>query len=130
MICGESAGIAACRAMNENTTVQNIDMTAYKQELEKAGQKLNWDPKRDRSTALGSSGHAVRIFKTLLRECDSNQDGLVSKPEWNAGKPTWQWLFKVIDTNRNSQINEPEYQSFQDHKAKDPDWRKLQPDNK
>lgn len=130
MICGESAGIAACRAMEENTTVQNIDMTAYKEELEEAGQKLSWNPKCDRSTALGSSGHAVRIFKTLLRECDSDQDDLVSNPEWNAGKPTWQWLFKVIDTDQNGKIDEPEYHSFQDYKAKNPDWRKLQPDNK
>jgi hypothetical protein len=44
MICGESAGIAACRALAENTTVQKIDMAAYRRTLEKAGQKLTWDP--------------------------------------------------------------------------------------
>ena len=44
MICGESAGIAACRVLAEGTTVQTIDPVIYRAALEKAGQKLQWDP--------------------------------------------------------------------------------------
>jgi hypothetical protein len=42
MICGESAGIAACRALGENAHVQKINPAAYQLALEKAGQKLTW----------------------------------------------------------------------------------------
>lgn len=54
MICGESAGIAACRALAESTTVQKIDMAAYRRTLEKAGQKLTWDP-----APIGVSFHGI-----------------------------------------------------------------------
>jgi hypothetical protein len=42
MICGESAGIAACHALAEDTTVQQIDMPAYREALDQAGQVLQW----------------------------------------------------------------------------------------
>ena len=43
------------------------------------------------------------------------------RPEWNANKPDWQWLFPFIDTDRNGTINSAEYVAFQQYKAKHPD---------
>lgn len=47
MMCGESAGIAACRALEENATVQAIDPQKYRIALEAAKQKLSWNPDKD-----------------------------------------------------------------------------------
>lgn len=42
MICGESAGIAAAQAIDEQRAVQKIDMKLYLRKLERAGQRLSW----------------------------------------------------------------------------------------
>jgi len=119
MICGESSGIAACRALMENTTVQNIDMVAFTQALKQAGQKLTWDPAQDRSTT-----EPIYTFEHLLHECDSDNDRLVSNAEWNAAKRDWEWLFPFIDTDSNGTLDSTEYIAFQQYKAKHPDWPK------
>ena len=124
MICGESAGIAACRALAENTTVQDIDMVAYKKALEKAGQKLAWDPKHDQPTRPPRlSKPQAYTFEHLLRECDRNADRLVSEPEWTAGKPSFQWLFPFVDTDHNNTIDKAEYAAFQKYKSENPNWQ-------
>ena len=122
MICGESAGIAACRALEEKTTVQGIDMSSYRASLEKAGQKRVWDAKRDTSSAEDdlSMGH-------LLRACDHDGDRFVSRAEWEAGKKGWEWLFPVIDADANGKIDPAEYRAFQDYKTQHPDWQKRRP---
>ena len=125
MICGESAGIAACHALTERVPVQDINQPAFRLALEKAGQKLVWDapaPPPDEP----AKGRALN-FQTLLKECDRNGDGQVSRSEWNTGKPGWEWLFEFIDTDANGQITPAEYQAFQEYKAQHPDWaKKLQ----
>jgi len=40
MMCGESAGIAAVQAINEDAAVQDINMERYSKSLNKAGQRL------------------------------------------------------------------------------------------
>jgi hypothetical protein len=42
MIVGESAGIAAIRALEENVPVQDIDMNLYLNKLKEIGQRLYW----------------------------------------------------------------------------------------
>lgn len=42
MICGESAGIAASQAINENCSVQDIDARVYHRTLVAKGQRLRW----------------------------------------------------------------------------------------
>lgn len=118
MICGESAGIAACRALAEKTTVQGIDAAGYRAALEKAGQKLAWDPKRDVGPAV-ESGYSMR---SLLEMCDSDGDKAVSRGEWERNKKGWEWLFPVIDADHNGRITEDEYRAFQGYKAKHADW--------
>lgn len=127
MICGQSAGIAAAHAIGQNVPVQNIDMTRYEAALQQAGQKLRWDPEQDQPTHPSGSASDGLSFERLLETCDDGGDKLVSKKEWNAGKSGWEWLFDVIDTDHNGQINATEYLAFQKYKATHPDWRKLQP---
>ncbi len=122
MICGESAGIAACRALAEKAAVQGIDGVAYRAALEKAGQKLVWDPTKDK----GPEGD-VFSMETLLRECNRDDDAFVSRAEWNGAKQGWEWLFPTIDTDVDGRISAVEYKAFQEYKAKNPDWRKLKP---
>jgi hypothetical protein len=120
MICGESAGIAACRVLADGGSVQDVDMAALRTELEAAGQKLAWNPEIDRSTA--QSSNAGLTYRRLLRDCDLNEDGLVSKAEWNAAKKGWEWLFDATDKDADGIVNEAEYTALQEYKKKHSDW--------
>jgi hypothetical protein len=121
MICGESSGIAACQALREDSSVQDIDRTKFHDALLAAGQKLTWDPVADRSTA---SVRGRRSYSLLLIEADRDGDKAVSESEWNTGKPGWEWLFPNIDTNSDGELAEDEYNDFQDYKEKHSDWAK------
>ncbi|PQO27864.1 FAD-dependent oxidoreductase [Blastopirellula marina] len=121
MICGESAGIAAVQALEENVPVQNIDMDRYQKTLRAAGQKLTWDPAVDRSSSSSSN---KLDFAKLQAECDTNKDGVVSQQEWNAGKSGWEFLFAFIDQDQDGKMTPAEYDRFQKYKAEHPNWRK------
>ena len=123
MICGESAGIAACLALEGGTTVQAIDPVALQTALKQAGQKLSWDPATDKAPSRDTGG-ALTMSK-LLGECDTDRDGVVSREEWNDGKKGWEWLFPHIDTGGNQVIEPAEYEAFQRYKAEHPDWAKA-----
>ncbi|MCA9248594.1 MAG: FAD-dependent oxidoreductase [Planctomycetales bacterium] len=118
MICGESAGIAACRALKENVSVQQIDADDFAQALRDAGQKLTWDVEKDRSLSRPSK----YTFAGLLGECDRDDDGFVSQSEWEAGKPGWEWLYPHVDSNRDGKIVATEYAAFQQYKGEHADW--------
>ena len=155
MIMGESAGIAAVRAIEEDVCVQDIDAAAYRKALLAAGQVLAWDGRGYNNSKRGwwtdhpedyrkrppetvfkgprpgggkvqSPGGSLTV-KSLHDECDANDDGLVSRDEWNKGKKGWEWLFPIIDTDRNGQIDPKEYTAFQAYKARNPDWAKQRP---
>lgn len=124
MICGESAGIAACRALAEGSSVQAIDMVAFRHDLEARGQKLTWDPVLDRAVGPPSrSKPRVYSFELLLAQCDRDADSLVSRAEWTAGKTGWEWLFANIDSDQSGMIDKREYATFQQYKAEHPDWQ-------
>jgi hypothetical protein len=122
MMCGESSGIAACHALAEKTTVQGIDRARYRAALEKAGQKLTWDTKRDTGSAEDDFSAEL-----LLRTYDRDGDRHISRAEWDAGKKGWEWLFPLIDTDNDGLITAAEYRAFQAYKAKNPDWQKRRP---
>ena len=42
MIVGESAGVAASQALEENGAVQDIDLSRYMKQLKAFDQRLNW----------------------------------------------------------------------------------------
>ena len=129
MVMGESAGIAAGKAIDESKSVQDIDPSAYRKALHAAGQVLEWD-----GTGYGSAGGSRRPasggrfrFAQLVKECDANGDSLVSSSEWKKGKKGWEWLLPIIDTDKNGQIDAKEYAAFQIYKARNPDWAKKRP---
>ncbi|MHB8898144.1 MAG: FAD-dependent oxidoreductase [Thermoguttaceae bacterium] len=126
MICGESAGIAACHALAENAAVQEIDMPGYRRALEEAGQVLGWTEELAARAGSGGSGHSYS-FESLREICDRDGDQRVSQAEWNAGKPGWQWLFPIIDKSGEGQIDEAEYAAFQEYKRTHPEWSSARP---
>jgi hypothetical protein len=123
MICGESAGIAACHAIVEKSSVQEIDMVSYRKSLTAANQKLHWDPAKDQSTASDNDGKLT--FQNLLKLADTDQSGAISQHEWNAAKSSHAWLFEFIDTSKDGQLDRAEYDAFQKYKDEHPDWMKL-----
>jgi hypothetical protein len=46
MVLGESAGVAACQAIDEETTVQQIDTRRLQRRLQQLEQVLHWPPER------------------------------------------------------------------------------------
>lgn len=159
MIMGESAGIAAVRAIDEDKCVQDISPPAYRKALLAAGQVLEWDgtgynngkkgwwtdhpqdyKKRPPATifkgrrageakAQDGGGRAAWL-RRFWESCDTDRDGKVSRGEWDKGKKGWGWLFPIIDTNKDSQIDPKEYAAFQDYKARNPNWAKQRPKEK
>ncbi len=118
MICGESAGIAACHALDEATAVQEIDPVKYQSALKSAHQKLSWDPTTDRSPK-----EDPYHYDSILQNFDQDQNKSLSKSEWDAAKPGWEWLFPRIDTDSNHNLSKAEYDAFQDYKKKHSDWQ-------
>jgi hypothetical protein len=125
MMCGEAAGIAACRALAEGKAVQEIDPAAFRAALEKAGQKLAWDPAKDAAPGDGPRPPgAAYTMEKLLGECDADGDGAVTRAEWEAGKKEHAWAFGRIDADGDGKISAAEYAAFQEYKAENPDWAK------
>lgn len=125
MMCGESAGIAACRALAEDVAVQQIAPDRYRAALEEAGQLLVWTDELARSATASRADKYT--YSALLESCDADGDGLVVRAEWIAGKPGYGWLFPIIDTDRDGGIDAPEYAAFQAYKRQNPAWRSRQP---
>ncbi len=81
------------------------------------------EAEKRRKLGVPAGGKRLR-FPT---EADTDGDGLISPTEWNKGRPSWEWLFPVIDTNKNGQIDTKEYDAFQEYKVQNPDWRTKRP---
>jgi len=129
MVMGESAGIAAARTIDESKNVQDIDPGAYRKALQTAGQVLEWDGTGYGRGRRPDNGRQFR-FAQLVKKCDANGDSLVSPGEWKKGKKGWEWLFPIIDTDKNGQIDAKEYAAFQVYKVRNPDWAKKRPKTK
>jgi len=70
MICGESAGIAASRAIEEKVGVQDVNPIAFRQALDSAGQKLAWDgpasrqpPRRPHAPGVARDGQGMTLTR-------------------------------------------------------------------
>ena len=96
---GLSAGIAAAHALAEKVAVQAIDFPRYRKALVEAGQVLEWDA-------------------TKHNEWNSPE-------EWNQDKPGYEWVFPVIDKDKDGKVSAAEYKEFQAFKQKHSDWKEL-----
>jgi len=111
-VLGESAGVAAARAIAADCSVQNVSMKSLRDHLLKRGQILEW------TDELAQQAKKRRNTGIEIGEWASQQ-------EWSDAKPGWEWLFPFIDTNKDGKIDLAEHTAFQDYKKQHPDWQKV-----
>jgi len=104
-VLGESAGVAAAQSIHAGVPVQQIDATKLRSRLLERGQILAW------------TGQAVLHTGVEAGEWES-------KEAWSEAKPGWEWLFPLIDTDKDGKISVKEHEAFQAYKKQNPDWRK------
>ncbi len=121
MMCGEAAGIAASQAIEAGSAVQRIDPAAYRKALLASGMLIAWDE----SLRITPKSDTRSVAQAFMKEADDNQDGKVSRQEWDAQKPGWEWLFPKIDKDGNGLLDLSEYDAFQRYKEEHQDWREL-----
>ena len=127
MHLGEAAGIAAAMAAKSGKSVQAVDVKSLQARLLKVGIPLEHP---EGPMAYEKKGGKPRTFapndvvKAFFAGADKDGDGMASKSEWDSARPTWKWLFDHIDKDNNGQLDQAEYQAFQDFKNVHPNWRK------
>jgi hypothetical protein len=102
MILGESAGVAAAMAVKGGVTVQDVPYDQLKIKLLKLDQKLE-----------RSSRHAAKKHEWA------------SQSDWNREKEGYEWVFVLIDKNKDGKVSAEEYRAFQDFKKRHDDWEKA-----
>ena len=121
MMCGEAAGIAASQAIEAGVAVQRIDPAIYRKALLASGMLIAWDE----SLRITAKADPRSVAQAFMKEADDDHDGKVSRQEWEAHKPGWEWLFPKIDKDGNSFLDALEYDAFQRYKEEHKDWREL-----
>ncbi len=119
MMCGEAAGIAASQAIEAGVAIQRIDPAAYRKALLASGMLIAWDE----SLRIPTKTDTRSVAQAFMKEADDNQDGKVSRQEWEAHKASWDWLFPKIDKDGNGFLDTLEYDAFQRYKEEHQDWR-------
>ena len=104
MILGESAGVAAAMAVDNEIAVQEVPYKKLRRKLDDLGQIL------DRVKQDESQLQSVR-WK--------------SQDDWNSQKSGYEWLFPHIDKDLDGEISVDEYSAFQRFKSKNDDWEQL-----
>ena len=104
MILGESAGVAAAMAVDNEIAVQEVPYKKLRRKLDDLGQIL------DRVKQDESQLQSVR-WK--------------SQDDWNSQKSGYEWLFPHIDKDSDGEISVDEYSTFQRFKSKNDDWEPL-----
>jgi hypothetical protein len=122
MMCGEAAGIAASQAIEAGVSVQRIDPAAYRKALLASAMLIAWD---ESLRPLAAKAEAKSLVQAFFAEADDDHDGKVSRKEWEAHKPGWDWLFPKIDQNGDGFLGPLEYEAFQRYKEEHKDWREL-----
>ena len=109
MVMGESAGIAAVKAIEQHSAVQSIDAKDYRKALLAAGQILDKEPT------------PLRPPKVLFPDQES-----VSFEEWSKiASHAWEWVFDFIDQNKDGKLNKGEYETFLDFTKSNPQWHAV-----
>jgi hypothetical protein len=121
MMCGEAAGIAASQAIEAGVAVQRIDPAVYRKALLASGMLIAWDE----SLRIPTKTDTRSVAQAFMKEADDDHDGKISRQEWEAHKPGWDWLFSKIDKDGNGFLDFSEYDAFQRYKEEHQDWREL-----
>ena len=121
MMCGEAAGIAASQAIEAGVAVQRIDPAVYRKALLASGMLIAWDE----SLRIPTKTDTRSVAQVFMKEADDDHDGKISRQEWEAHKPGWDWLFSKIDKDGNGFLDFSEYDAFQRYKEEHKDWREL-----
>ena len=103
MILGESAGVAAAMAADNEIAVQDVPYKQLRPKLENLEQILD------------------RVEQDLTQIQSVRWK---SKEHWNAEKNGYEWLFPNIDKDSDGEISVDEYSAFQRFKSKNDDWEK------
>ncbi len=104
MILGETAGVAAALAVDNEIAVQDVPYKQLRSKLENLEQILD------------------RVEQDLTQIQSVRWK---SKEHWNAEKNGYEWLFPHIDKNSDGEISVDEYLAFQRFKSKNDDWEQL-----
>jgi len=120
MMCGEAAGIAACQALDEKVSVQEIDTRNFRISLNRAAMVLEWTEER---RAAANIAERVSVVTSFFNQADFDLDGRISQKEWDTFKEGWEWLLPKIDKNGNGTLEPDEYEAFQRFKEEHMDWR-------
>ena len=104
MILGESAGVAAALAVDNEIAVQDVPYKQLRSKLENLEQILD------------------RVEQDLTQIQSVRWK---SKEHWNAEKDGYEWLFPHIDKDSDGKISVDEYSTFQRFKSKNDDWEQL-----
>lgn len=128
MQMGEAAGIAAVMAANADKPVQAVDIQPLQDRLLELGIPLEhpegpmaYEKKHGKPQTFAPDD----VVKEFFASADKNGDGMASRSEWDAARPTWEWLFDHIDKDKNGQLDRAEYKAFQDFKKENPGWRET-----
>ena len=127
MHLGEAAGIAAAMASKSGKSVQAVDVKSLQARLLELGIPLEhpvgpmaYEKKRGKPKTFSPDD----VVKEFFASADKNGDGMASRSEWNAARPTWKWLFDHMDKDKNGQLDRAEYKAWQTYKKEHPDWHK------
>ena len=127
MHLGEAAGIAAVMAGKSGKSVQAVDVKSLQARLLELGIPLEhpvgpmaYEKKRGKPKTFSPDD----VVKEFFASADKNGDGMASRSEWNAARPTWKWLFDHMDKDKNGQLDRAEYKAWQTYKKDHPDWHK------
>ena len=127
MHLGEAAGIAAVTAGKSGKSVQAVDVKSLQARLLELGIPLEhpvgpmaYEKKRGKPRTFAPDD----VLKEFFASADKNGDGMASRSEWNAARPTWEWLFGHMDKDKNGQLDRAEYKAWQTYKKEHPDWHK------
>jgi hypothetical protein len=127
MHLGEAAGIAAVMAGKSGKSVQAVDVKSLQARLLELGIPLEhpvgpmaYEKKRGKPRTFAPDD----VVKEFFASADKNGDGMASRSEWDAARPTWEWLFDHIEKDKNGQLDRAEYKAWQTYKKEHPDWHK------
>ncbi len=107
MILGESAGVAAALAVEDNIAVQDVPYAKLRPRLLKLGQKLDVLPPDGSFRSAG------------------NKHGWASQTEWDREKEGYEWVFPLIDSDKDGKVDAEEYGAFQLFKKTHDNWEEA-----